>query len=765
MEQHEVSTISTVDVSQCDREPIQIPGSIQPHGVLLVLRGPELTIVQASQNTAVILGIPAESLVGQPLGILLKEQDLATLVTVPQEHIERNPLYLFTIELKGNEQRFDCIVHRQDGLLLFELEVIREGDYAVTSPKDIYSTVQAVFSRLQHSSTIVALSEQVAEQVRSITGFDRVMVYRFEPDGHGIVIAEARRADLPTFLNLHYPASDIPAQARRLYTLNWLRLIPDRSYTPVPLVPAINPVTGQTLDMSFSVLRSVSPIHIEYLKNMEVAASMSISIVKNNTLWGLIACHHETPHYISYDIRTACELIGRIMSLQVPPIEEREDAVYLTKLKNIQSQLLVILSEQGTSSFVDALVSKRQAVLDVVNATGSVIYLDGTCHVLGEAPPLNEIEQLVDWIEQQPEAEILFTNSLSQRYSPAASYMACASGMLALILSRARRQYWFWFRPEVVQTVQWAGEPAKSVVISEQSARLSPRTSFASWKQLVQGTALAWKQGEIEIALELRMALIHIFLRQAEELARLNLELQYSNAELDAFAYAASHDLKEPLRGIHNYAHFLLEDYGSQLDEEGVYKLRTLVSLSQRMEDLMNSLLYYSHVGRVDLSVRETDLSLVLQQALEFLHTRLQESNMQVRVPASLPKVVCDGARVCEIYINLISNAIKYSDKPDKWIEVGSVPASSPPDGQEERPPILYVRDNGIGISADHFDSIFRIFKRLHGREEFGGGSGVGLTIVKKIVERHNGVIWIESTEGQGTTFYWTLGPLKTVQN
>lgn len=242
--------------------------------------------------------------------------------------------------------------------------------------------------------------------------------------------------------------------------------------------------------------------------------------------------------------------------------------------------------------------------------------------------------------------------------------------------------------------------------------------------------------------------------RYAMELREMNIQLARSNQELDDFAYVASHDLKEPLRGIHNYSNFLLEDYGTKLDDDGKAKLQTLARLACRMEELIDSLLQFSRVGRVELSSQATDLNDVLRIAIEGIQITLREEKVDVRIPRKLPTVPCDRVRVGEVFHNLVTNAIKYNDKPQKWVEIG----------YHERADglcVFYVKDNGIGIPAKHHDVVFRIFKRLHGRDKFGGGTGAGLTIVKKIVERHGGRIWLESTVGEGTTFYFTLAPEK----
>jgi signal transduction histidine kinase len=239
---------------------------------------------------------------------------------------------------------------------------------------------------------------------------------------------------------------------------------------------------------------------------------------------------------------------------------------------------------------------------------------------------------------------------------------------------------------------------------------------------------------------------------RTRELARRNEELHQSNKELDDFAYIASHDLKEPLRGIHNFSNFLLEDYAEKLDDEGRSKLETLMRLTRRMESLIDSLLHFSRLGRVDLAMDQVDLNEIVAEVVDSLAITLKEEGIEVRVPRPLPKVRADRARVGEIFYNLMVNAMKYNDKPQKWIEIGVER-----NGSGGGLPVFYVRDNGIGIPEKHHDAVFRIFKRLHGREKFGGGTGAGLTIVKKIVERHRGRIWLESAAGEGTTFYFTL--------
>ncbi|MEM8809283.1 MAG: ATP-binding protein [Cyanobacteria bacterium P01_G01_bin.38] len=758
-------SISAVDIDNCDREPIHIPSAIQPHGVLLVLAEADWTLVQVSRNTKDYLGQAPEALLGQPLGSLLGEAQIQTIENCLAAAFDAvNPLR-FEIEVDGTTQLFAGVVHRSDEAVLLELEPIEaEADQAVANFFDFYSLVKQPVSRLQQTQTLDELCQTAVEEIKQISGFDRVMVYRFDPDGSGSVIAEALQPQLSPFLGLHYPATDIPKQAKYLYILNPLRLIPDVAYRPVPLTPPDNPLGDAPLDMTLATLRSVSPLHTEYLGNMGVRASMSISLVQNQKLWGLIACHHNRPRKLSYELRTICEFLGQVFGLELAAREDKEDAGYKSRLREIQASFVSTLPQSQTLQA--GLTHNPAHLMALTGSTGVAFCEKGQITLLGETPKLAEVSDLVQWVGGCFDQDVVYhTAALSQVYPAAGEFESGTSGLLALAISRAQQLYVLWFRPEVLQTVNWAGNPDKSVMTDYGgTVRMSPRQSFDLWKETVRQRSLPWKPCEIEAALELRTAVIGLVLQKADELSQLNSELERSNIELDAFAYIASHDLKEPLRGIHNYSSFLIEDYGDQLGDDGAHKLQTLMRLTQRMEDLINSLLHYSRLGRAELSITPENLTELVDGVIDVVKISKPEQ-VSFQVPRPLPTVACDRTQVIELFTNLISNGIKYNDKPEKQIEIGyltpdEATAQSIWPTAIENPldtVIFYVRDNGIGIRAKHLDNVFRIFKRLHPPGRFGGGTGAGLTIVRKIVERHSGQIWIDSAYGEGSTFYFTL--------
>ncbi|EDX86632.1 PAS fold family [Synechococcus sp. PCC 7335] len=752
-------SVEGIDITNCDREPIHIPSAIQPHGIMLVLsdRGNkrEWRIVSVSQNSAQHLGISAKSLLDKPLSQLLNHSQIEQVKSCLDRAFEAvNPLQL-EIQAASSVQLFTAVVHRSGEFVILELEPTDKKESVTFF--DFHSLVKRSLSLIQQTTDLTKLCQVAVEEVQRITGFDRVMVYRFDKDESGTVVAEIKQPDMPSYLGLRYPATDIPKQAKYLYILNLLRLIPDVHYQPVTMVSVPSLETKATpIDMSLSSLRSVSPVHIEYLVNMGVQASMSVSLVQDNQLWGLLVCHHNTPRSVSYERRTTCEFLAQVIALELRAKVENEDADYKLNLKTIQMSLTKALLQ--SESLEEGLTRDAQNLLSLTSSTGAAFCSKNQIKLIGHTPKLAEIEAMMTWLGSRFEqGSIYHTAALGEAYPPAQTFESTTSGLVALAISRVQRLYVLWFRPEVLQTVSWAGEPGKLTELGDSGeVYLSPRQSFERWQQTVIGRSLPWKECEVEAALELRTAVIGLVLQKADELSQLNSELERSNVELDSFAYIASHDLKEPLRGIHNYSSFLIEDYGNELGEDGVDKLNTLMRLTQRMEDLISSLLHYSRLGRSDLSIATVDLNEVVSEVVELVGMN-NPDNVSVEVPRSLPVVECDRIQIAELFTNLITNAIKYNSKAQKRIEVGYSTETTADPGRM----VFYIQDNGIGIRKKHIETIFRIFKRLHAANRFGGGTGAGLTISKKIVERHGGQLWVDSVYGEGSTFYFTLEAAK----
>lgn len=748
----------TATIDDCEREQIHLPGSVQPHAALVVVR--DGALVQRSSNLDDVLGEPTGD--ATTLDELLGA-DVARLTESLVRAGDRKRQHRRVAVRSGRELDLSSTA-ADDGRLLVELEPV---DGAAEPGRDFQELVTDALTTINTAATSAEVVDRVVAFVQELTGFDRVMGYRFAPDDHGEVVAERRRDDLEPFLGLHYPASDIPAQARRLYLEHWLRLIPDAAYTPVPVEPSLDPDTGAPLDMSSVAARSVSPIHCEYLANMGVQASMSISLVVEGRLWGLVACHHyDGPHRPSVPVREACEFVALAASVMLGARRSEERTARQAEVQRIQRSLAENLLLH--TDLVDGLTADPDALLGLLDATGAAVVVGGRVQTVGATPTTEELRALCEALAEaadEPGAPVV-TDCIAELV-PSWTAADTAIGVVALPLSALQRNYVVWVRPESRREVRWAGEPAKAIVQADDGGtRLAPRGSFAEWVETVGGRSRPWDDEASTILADTRNMIATHLTRSAEQLAQLNAELVRSNAELDAFAYVAAHDLKEPLRGLANYATFLAEDYGDVLDDDGRMQLDLMLKLSERMTGLLTSLLDYARIGRSDLQRTDTTLGALLDDTRSFLGGRLSDTGGELVLEGDGPLDV-DPELMIHVLLNLISNGLKYNDSKPPTVRVGlTVPSATergvtllrPSVLDEHEPPVVYVRDNGIGVPHDRIEEVFRVFRRLHSEQAYGGGTGAGLTIARRVVERHGGVIWLESTEGEGSTFYFTVG-------
>nr|WP_262905348.1 ATP-binding protein [Hymenobacter nitidus] len=753
---------SPITLTNCDREPIHIPGSVQPYGFLLCLQPETRRIVHASENTRQLIGLDAEALIGAGLDKVLSAATIAEIEALLPSLTEATKLLGARLDAVAEQPFYKIILHRYDQLIWLEFEPVANTEVSVLDLPSLNLTLTQLLS----APSVREFCQVAVDQVRDITGFDRVLMYRFAADASGEVVAEAKQDELEPFMGLHYPATDIPQQARAMYLKNWLRFIPDASYQPAKLVPVLHPQASRPPDMTYAVLRSVSPIHLEYLRNMGVAATMTISVIQDGVLWGLITCHHLTPRLVSYELRELCLFIGKTFSALLTTKQQQEDAAYQLHIRQTQAQIFDLVRHH--SNFVEGLYQRMPTIRDAFDCGGAAICFDGDIITLGNTPTEAQILELTEWLRANAPQDVFYTDSYV-RHNPeqGMAIRGTASGLIAIALAEDALDYIIWFRPEQIQTVTWAGQSQKAEIMQDGQLRLSPRQSFEAWAQTVMNTSAPWLPMEIEAAKEIRLHLSDVRLKifnelqaRATSLSRLNSELERSNDELDSFAYVASHDLKEPLRGIHNYSLFLLEDYADKLDTEGAGRLQTLVRLSQRMESLIESLLQLARVGRQEIVVEETNVQALVEEVIDLLHPRFEQTQTRVSILDELPTLRCSPIRIREVFNNLLTNAMRYSDDTEKVIRVGLAPADTRGPRGTGHPHdfyVFYVQDNGIGIDPKHHESIFRIFKRLHAQEKYGGGTGAGLAIARKMVGKHDGELWVESALGQGATFYFSL--------
>jgi two-component system, chemotaxis family, sensor kinase Cph1 len=739
------------DLTVCDRESIHIPGSIQPHGFLLALDESTWKVRYASENVATflslelgaVLGRPVDDIIGANAAQLLRQaagDPLFSQRAVFVERLRRRP---------QDESPLVLVAHRHAGHVIVEGEPHRADGVL----RDTRYQLEAFLTQMEGAGEVQELLQLAAQETRRITGFDRVMVYRFDPDWNGLVIAEDRNEELPSYLDLRFPASDIPKQARELYRVNRLRLIARASYTPVKIVgPRAD---APALDLTLATLRSVSPVHLEYMRNMGTGSSMSISLLRGGQLWGLISCHSREPRVVSFEVRSTCDLLGQVLSLQLAAREQANALKYRMDLQSLLSTLMGAMARKD--HFAAGLIAESRTLLQLTGAAGVAVVANGEMELQGRTPTKPQVQALSNWLAGLEHEDVFQTDSLPTVFPDAKDYAWSASGLLAISISRVHQSYVLWFRPEVIGTVTWGGDPNKPVEsIDPGTQRIHPRRSFETWIETVRGRALPWQSPEVEAARELRAAIIDIVLQNAERLAQLTEDLTRTNKELETFSYTVSHDLRAPFRHIRAYAELLKFDKGKMLDDEGREFLDHVLNGATYAGRLVDNILAFSQMGRTALQLTTVSLGDMVAHVIDDLKLDVAKRDVEWTV-GPLPTVEADPSMLRTVVQNLVENAVKYTrGRSPARIEIGAV------DGGTEH--IVFVRDNGVGFDEKYRAKLFGMFQRLHRWEEFEG-TGIGLASVRRIVGRHGGRVWAEGAVDRGATFYFALPKIPVAAN
>lgn len=735
---------SAVNLTNCDREPIHIPGSVQAHGFLLVLAPSSegnLMVDQASENAAAWLGVPIRSILGHTCAEIFGEELSAELRNEfharPDSHSSH---YLRSIQLASG-QEMEIITHSLGARLVAEFEQVEER----VSPELLNTTIVNVVAQLETIRDIRELARTITHEIRNLTQFDRVLLYSFDEDGHGTVIAEDNNGNLPTMLHLHFPATDIPQQARRLYLLNRIRMIPNVEYAPSPLLA--RDVSAEALDMTYCVLRSVSPVHREYMRSMGTAASMSFSVVVEGRLWGMISCHNAQPLSVPYVLRSGCDVLTRIVAAQISAYDRAADFSQAIRLKAVERDLLTYMTLE--EKYVDGLTNHPDKLMALTRATGAAFMLDETCLLMGDTPGEADVRMIADWLRDTEQSDLFATDHLSSHLPPAERFTDTASGLLAISLSQVHRFQILWFRPEIIRTVQWAGEPMQKSDSVDGTMQIHPRHSFESWSELVRQRSDPWSAVEVEAARDFRNAMLLIVLRRAEELADMAAELEFTNKELEAFSYSVSHDLRAPFRHISGFAELLLTDESAHLSEKGKRYIGKITQSAQFAGLLVDSLLNFSQIARTKLEMRPVAMEPLAREVWDDVVNQELHGREVEFTCGPLPNVEGDVHLLRQVWRNLLSNAAKYTGPRS----VARIEVSAHRDHQQY---IFSVRDNGVGFDNRYAHKLFGAFQRLHRVEEFEG-TGIGLANVRRIIARHGGQTWAEGKLNQGAVFFFSL--------
>lgn len=729
-----------VDLNNCNIEPIRIPGQIQSHGFLIVIDQNQI-IRFYSENIHNYLKLPGVALLGQPISsiepIIGKNEPpnfINQLIVFGRINgfDQTNP---FQTDIQG--QAFHLIVSQSEEYFLLEFEP-SHSDLRL----DIQKMVGRSISEMLADKNLQNLLNNTAQQIKSIINYDRVMIYKFAEDGHGEVVAEARNTDLAPWLGLHYPASDIPQQARELYKVNLTRIIADVHAEPSKILGE-ELDSEKSLDLSSSQLRAVSPIHIQYLKNMGVCSSFSISLIYHKELWGLIACHNYSPRFINYKSRESAKLIGQILSSALEFRQDEENQSTYERYKAAVSELSRNMLQ--SMSIEDALTISDITLMDVADVTGAVLVYENNITKLGVTPDTERLSNLISWINETVKEPIYYTQELSKLYPEATAYKQMASGMFVYTISKELSEYVIWFKPEQLQTIQWAGNPEKPAEVDVRDGLLtiSPRKSFENWAETVVGTSTSWSNSEIKSILRLKGEITYAINQKASEIRMLNEKLKQAYEELDTFSFTISHDLKNPLTTIKSYSQILMRD--KSMSPESLKILDRINASSDKMDQMIREVLEYSRIGKSALTKVPIDIQTLVEEQVRDLSVAYEACDLETTI-GETPVLQGDPVMISQVFSNLLSNAIKYSRR--------SNPAKISIHGSITDTEIVYsITDNGIGIDIKQLPTVFELFKRMDNAKDIEG-TGVGLAIVKRIVEKHQGKVWVDSELDTGSTFY-----------
>ncbi len=497
-----VSASSQVDLTSCDREPIHHINAVQPFGFLVAVSR-EWVIVRVSLNAADQLGLSVDALLGAPLSTVIKSETLHVIrnkISSPgyPDAVERS----FAVQLQADGPRYDLAIHVSGQTIVIEAE-----PHLAAGELNAGAMVRSMLARMEGKADLV---REAARLLQALTGFDRVMIYRFHPDGSGEVIAERVQAGMPPYLGLRYPAEDIPQQARALLVRNPVRLLVDVDAEPSPLMPDM---PAAPLDLSMSTLRAHSVMHIEYLRNMGVGATMTVSLLRGGKLWGLISCHHRTPHHVGFEQRTTAELFARMLSFMIEERERAEATVYDAHTRQLGEQLTAAVIERGSAA--ETIAELATGIAGLVPCDGVAIYIRGHVTLTGKTPTPTECAALQGFLDTNAAGRIFGTEELARVYPPAQAFLDRSAGMLVLPISRAPGDYLVFFRRELAQTIRWAGEPVKTIVHGPSGSRLTPRKSFEAWQESVRGRSAPWTQAELSAAEAMRVTVLETVLQIA----------------------------------------------------------------------------------------------------------------------------------------------------------------------------------------------------------------------------------------------------------
>ncbi|MBF0269491.1 MAG: GAF domain-containing protein [Alphaproteobacteria bacterium] len=728
--------LSTVQSDECEREPIHFPACIQPQGVLLCVDPQTRLILAASTNHEMIPHLSG-SLLGRRIDDVWPE-------LVPNCG---TPAFLV-------EGAYMAHTHHLARTLLIEIEPLTEVDHS--DPQHMID-LDETLSALNASDTLELLSDTAARAIRQLSGMERVLIYRFTEEGHGEVVAESKVNDwLESFIGFSFPSADIPAQARALYLTSRCRFVPYRDYEPVPIAPALDPRDGRPFDLGPCQLRSLSPVHRLYQENLGVDGAMSVSVINEGRLWGLVVGHHRRPHRVSIPARTGILSITTGLSMRLSATETADERDARAKHVVLHARLLEQIA--GADDFVSPLISGDIKLTDLFFASSgaAVVYRDerdADEHVevrtIGRAPDQDSVVALAHACRQHLSDGVFATDHTASILPPFSVHTEYASGVLAMTVGEEGRHMILWFRPETVRTTIWGGATPDQVARHKEAGNYLPRRSFARWVEERRGHSRPWAPWKIEIAHSLRNALNDVILRQMRTIRSLNVRLEESDQAKSRFLAHMSHELRTPLNAVLGFTEMLEMGIYGHMGAKQLECLGLIHEASSHLLTMINDVLDLSKVvaGKLELSVRKEDLSELAKRVVILMVGIAREKGVTIKTSyePDLPFALVDERLIKQMLMNLLSNAIKFTPRG------GSVTiiTRSGHDGCL----IMSVADTGIGIPKNKHKHVLEPFRQADNDITHShSGTGLGLPIVKSLIELHGGQLELESEEGRGTT-------------
>lgn len=737
------------DYANCETEQIHLLGNIQSHGFLIASSLEDFVIENVSVNFDQLTGRKHQDLIGTRLQDFVGIQRFFEI----EEALKRDdlrsicPFTIFPNDRKSGRP-FQVNLHKNDGLIILEGEPFSGNNFDET--RIFRQAFTKVFPELFASEKISDLLSAVATEVQRISDFDRVMIYQFDPDWHGTVVAEHRRDFMGSYLNHSFPATDIPLQARMLYVQNKLRVLVDVNDAPADIFPRENKRTGKPIDLSFSTLRSMSTVHIEYLKNMNVTASMSISIVKDEKLWALIVCHHNRPKSVDYRTRLVLEFLAQLLSTLVSRMENTQDLEYRLYLKREKEKLLFELAQfQDVKLGFETL---GDLPCKITGSRGFAMFLEKEIFATGLVPCDADLHAIRDWLNARAVTELFSTNKFSDHFAPSMKYTDSCSGILAIPILQNTGSWLVWFRPEKIKEIQWAGGPQDVKVFNESDLRIRPRKSFELWKEQIFGCSETWVDSEItkgsEFASGVTQLLLEKSLRKLEVEEQVYKQREEFYKQREDWLAALAHDLQTPAVGANLLFDLLLKGTLGEIPDH----LRPVLELlkesnSGQLTRILKLLEVFRYETRSHtLLIRPVNLEKIISICISESEPFASARNIEVIVNCSMKGVeaLADVDALHRLLANILDNAIKFSN------ESGKVEISCETSDRNVR---LSIRDFGIGISKEDQKYLFQRFWQGGSPGKYHVSIGLGLYLARQIADSMDCDITCDSEVGKGSVF------------